>query len=88
LEAMRQGLDQAPRVVWLSDGAPGFWKLYQHYFASVAVGVLDFYHAAGHLWRAAAAYLDGRTKEARWWFELLRHQLRHGRWSQVLRELI
>ena len=88
LEAMRQGLDQAPRVVWLSDGAPGFWKLYQHYFASVAVGVLNFYHAAGHLWRAAAAYLDGRTKEARWWFELLRHQLRHGRWSQVLRELI
>jgi hypothetical protein len=88
LEAMRQGLEQAPQVVWLSDGAPGFWKLYQRYFAAVAIGVLDFYHAAGHLWRAAAAYLDGRTQEARWWFELLRHQLRHGHWSQVLRELI
>lgn len=88
LEALRQGIESAPQVVWLSDGATGLWKLYQRYFAQVAVGVLDFYHAAGHLWRAAAAYLDGRTQQARWWFEKLRHQLRHGQWAQVVQELI
>jgi hypothetical protein len=87
-EALRQGIDTAPQVVWLSDGARGFWNLYQRYFAKVAVGVLDFYHAAGQLWRAAAAYLDGRTSSARWWFELMRHRLRHERRSSVIKELI
>lgn len=88
LEAMRQGIESAPQVVWLSDGAPGFWKLYQRYFAKVAVGVLDFYHAAGHLWRAAAAYFDGRTQTSRVWFEMMRHWLRHGQWSRVIGELV
>ena len=87
-EALRQGVNSAPQVVWLSDGAKGFWRLYERYFADVAVGVLDFYHAAGQLWRAAAAYLDGRTSQSRWWFEWMRHRLRHGRRCSVLKQLI
>ena len=27
LEAVRQGIETAPQVVWLSDGARGFWQL-------------------------------------------------------------
>jgi hypothetical protein len=27
LEAVRQGISQAPQVVWLSDGARGWWRL-------------------------------------------------------------
>ena len=42
------------------------------------MGILDFYHAAQHLWKGAAAWLDGRTTQARRWFGWARHRLRHG----------
>ena len=29
LEAFRQGITTAPQVVWISDGARGFWRLYR-----------------------------------------------------------
>ncbi|WP_254568203.1 hypothetical protein [Oscillatoria sp. HE19RPO] len=74
LEAIRSGLNRASKVVWLSDGGVGFWNLYYQYLAPLnVIGVLDFYHAAGHLWSAAAAYKDGRTKEAKTWFKQWRH---------------
>lgn len=84
LEAHRQSVTTAPQVVWLRDGAKGFWRVYQECFAPWAVGILDFYHAAGHLWRAAAALFDGRTTEAQLFFAHWRHQLRHGQHHQML----
>src|SRR5712691_8840188 len=33
LEAVRQGIRQAPQVVWLSDGARGLWRLYEERLA-------------------------------------------------------
>lgn len=87
LEAHRQSVHSATKVLWLSDGAKGFWRVYQECFASWAVGILDFYHAAGHLWRAATAMFDGRTTEAQKCFETWRHQLRHGQHRQVLQNL-
>jgi len=61
LEALRQGMTTASQVVWISDGARGFWRLYRECFAPKgAVGILDFYHAAQHLWQAASAYQDGK----------------------------
>ncbi len=55
----------------LSDGAKGFWKLYQQCFSQVALGILDFYHAAQKLGQVAAAVLDGRTIKARQGFRLV-----------------
>ncbi len=61
LEALRQGITTAPQVVWISDGARGFWRLYRECFAPTgAVGILDFYHAVQHLWQAASAYHNGK----------------------------
>jgi hypothetical protein len=88
LEALRQGVETAPQVVWLSDGAWGFWRLFQQSFAHIAVGILDFYHAAGYLWQAAEAFgqtYPGRTPQK--WFERLRHQLRHGYVHRIIKEL-
>ena len=48
---------------------------------------LDFYHAAHNLWKGAAAWLDGRTTQARRWFGWARHRLRHGRPDGVLADL-
>lgn len=87
LEALRQGICQARVVVWLSDGGRGFWNLYAQRFATYAIGILDFYHAAQNLWKGATAWLDGRTTQARVWFEAMRHRLRHGEQDRVLDEL-
>jgi hypothetical protein len=87
LEALRQEWQKAKTVVWISDGGKGFWRLYNQCFSLRAIAVLDFYHAAQNLWKAAAACLDGRTKKARQWFKLMRHKLRHGQSKQVISEL-
>ncbi|MBE9061653.1 ISKra4 family transposase [cf. Phormidesmis sp. LEGE 11477] len=88
LEAIRQGIETASQVVWLSDGARGFWRLFEACFAPLAVGILDFYHAAAHLWQAADTYRDGNpARTPQMWFERLRHQLRHGYVHRILAEL-
>lgn len=78
LEALRQDVTTAKQVVWISDGARGFWRLFHTYFAEYAIGILDFYHAVENLWKAAKSWLDGRTTGARGWFVSARHRLRHG----------
>lgn len=87
-EAHRQQISKAKQVVWISDGARGFWRLFEQCFASVAIGILDFYHATGHLFEAAVAYgntVAERTPQQ--WFTRLRHQLRHGYVHRILSEL-
>ena len=88
LEAVRQGISTAPQVVWLSDGARGLWRLYEECLAASATGILDFYHAVQYLWKGAAAWLDGRTTQARRWFGWARHRLRHGQPDGVLADLV
>jgi hypothetical protein len=85
--AVIAGLENATQVAWLSDGGRGFWRLYDHLFAAEAIGILDFYHAAQHLWKSAAAWWDGRTKQAKDWFQQSRHQLRHGQADAVVSDL-
>lgn len=88
LEALRQGITTAPQVVWISDGARGFWRLYHECFAHCATGILDFYHAAQHLWQAANVYQDGNpARTPQQWFEQLRHRLRYGSSKGIIKEL-
>src|SRR5262249_2115924 len=87
LEALRQGTRSAAGVVWVGDGGRGLWRLYAERFGDHARGILDFYHAAQQLGRAAAAWLDGRTIQARRWFGWARHRLRHGMPDGVLADL-
>jgi hypothetical protein len=88
LEAVRQGVCTAVRVVWLADGGRGLWSVFQRLFQAVgAVAILDFYHAAQDLYKGASAWLDGRTRACQQWFADLRHRLRHGHDRQVLAEL-
>lgn len=88
LEALRQGVKEAAQVVWISDGAPGLWRLYRDCFAEYAIGILDFYHAVQHLWQAAIAYRDGNpARTPQMWFARMRHQLRHGFGKHIIKEL-
>jgi hypothetical protein len=88
LEALRQGMTTALQVVWLSDGARGFWRLFQQCFSNYAIGILDFYHAVQHLWKAASAYSDGNpARTPQMWFRRMRYQLRHGFGKRIIKEL-
>jgi hypothetical protein len=87
LEALKQGVKTAPRVVWLSDGARGFWRLFEERFQDYATGVLDFYHAAQNLWSGIKVWLDGRTKQCQTWFTEARHRLRHDQADAVLADI-
>lgn len=88
LETHRQSLETAPQVIWLSDGARGFWGLFERCFADCATGILDFYHAASYLWTAAITYQDGNpARTPQMWFERLRYQLRHGFVHRIIKEL-
>ena len=83
LEAHRQSIESAPQVIWLSDGGRGFWRVYRQCFAHCAVAILDFYHAAGQLWRAATALFNHQAGQ-RQWFKRWRHALRHGHHHTLL----
>jgi len=87
LEALQQGILSAPKVVFLSDGARGFWRLFDERFVKYAQGILDFYHAAQNLWKGAKVWLDGRTKQARTWFSKARRQLRRGQVDKVFEDI-
>ena len=87
LEGLKQGIKEAPQVVWLSDGARGFWRLFDERFQPYATGVLDFYHAAQNMWAGVKVWLDGRTTCCQDWFTDARHRLRHGQASDVLDDI-
>jgi hypothetical protein len=89
LEALRQGMTTASQVVWISDGARGFWRLYRECFTPIgAVGILDFYHATQHLWQVASVYQDGNpARTPQQWFASLRHRLRYGFGKGIIKEL-
>ncbi len=88
LEALRQGLASAPKAVWLSDGAPGFWRIFHEVLAPMkVVGILDFYHTAGQLRTAAETWYFRYMPSAHRWFDLARHDLRHGKVADIIAEI-
>jgi hypothetical protein len=87
LASVQQGVLSSERVVWLSDGGRGFWRLFDERFAKYATGVLDFYHVAQNLWKGSKAWLDGRTQRSRNWFTKARRRLRRGKANMVLADI-
>ena len=87
LAAVQQGVLSSQRVVWLSDGGRGFWRLFDERFAQYATGVLDFYHVVQNLWKGAKAWLDGRTQRSRDWFARARRRLRRGKANKVMADI-
>jgi len=83
--AQRWWADEATRVVGMGDGAPWIWNLFGEHFPG-AVEIVDFYHAAEHLWATGEAlYGDRHTCGAtRSWVRRYLHRLRHGRIDLVL----
>ena len=85
-EALRRGLHQAQKVYVVADGAAWIWNIVEDRFTGAAQ-VLDYYHAAQHLW-AVADELHGEDRQAgRRWVRPLLHMLKHGQEDKVRRRL-
>src|SRR5215213_1095311 len=75
-EVMRRGVERAPVVVAVSDGAPWIQEFVDLHCPQ-AVRILDFAHAAGYLAEAAQAAFGPGTPQTSEWFAAQRHALRH-----------
>jgi hypothetical protein len=87
LLSIKEGIKTATQVAWISDGGKGFWGVYNELFSKAAQGILDFYHASQNIWKAAKKCLDGRTNEAKDWFEEVRKKLKAGKATEIIDEL-
>ncbi len=80
------GLAQLRPVEVLGDGAAWIWALAADHFGE-RTEVVDFYHAAEHLWTVARALYGEGTPAATAWAEQQRHALRHQGVAPVLAAL-
>jgi hypothetical protein len=85
-EALREGLGRARQVLFLGDGADWVWNLKKDRW-NQAVELLDFYHGSQHLWELGRALHGQSEPMLSQWVHPLRHQLRHGKEKQVLRQI-
>jgi hypothetical protein len=66
LEAHRRGLEGAPRVAVLGDGAAWIWLLAEEHFPG-AVHIVDWFHASERIWALGRALLGTETPETTCW---------------------
>ena len=81
-EACRRGVDQAQRVLCISDGAAWIWAIVFVCFA-VRVEILDFWHATQRLWTCAQQGC-ATPAEATEWVLRQKGALAHSRLRDVL----
>jgi hypothetical protein len=77
------GYQHARLRAFIADGAQWLWKLAGEYFAS-AVQILDWYHLAEHVPKAAGALHGEGTEAATGWAKGLKDELWEGRAAQAL----
>jgi hypothetical protein len=78
LAALKSGLEQAREVVVLGDGAEWIWNLAGEHFHG-ATEILDYYHAAEHVWKVGPVlYGENSALGKRWAEERCRDLKEHG----------
>ena len=84
-QACRWGADQVGRLVVMGDGAKWIWNLADEHFPQ-GLQILDFYHAAEHLWKFAEQAFGDRQQTAatRSWARRYVKYLKRGRVDLVL----
>lgn len=85
-EAQARGLGRARATLVVGDGAPWIWSLAADRWPG-AHQLLDFYHAAQHLWSVGVALHGEGTPATAAWVDRQCHRLRHGQERVVLKEL-
>jgi hypothetical protein len=78
------GYPNARRRAFVADGAHWLWKLAEDYFPS-AVQILDWYHLAEHVHKAAGAVFGEGSAGAKAWAEARKEELWQGKAREALR---
>lgn len=82
-EAVSRGLNQAPKVVVIGDGAPWVWNLADLHFPG-ATKIVDFYHAAEHLGELARLLHPQDEVGRKAWFKGMRKKLKKGEVAEII----
>jgi hypothetical protein len=83
LLARQLGYQNAKRRAFIADGAAWLWKLQEAYFPS-ATAILDGYHLAEHVHKAANALHGQGQPEAQQWATQIKDELWQGRAATAL----
>jgi hypothetical protein len=83
LLAREVGYANAPLRAFIADGAQWLWRLAEQYFGS-AVQILDWYHLAEHVHKAAKALWGEGADAAKQWSKRLKEELWEGRGHNAL----
>ena len=84
--AVAAGLATAQEVVVLGDGAEWIWNLATEHFHG-ATQILDFYHAAEHIWQLVPVLYGEGSPQGKRWAEAQCRQLKEQGPSGLLRAL-
>jgi hypothetical protein len=83
LLARSVGYQNAKQRAFIADGAAWLWKLQEAYFGS-ATAILDWYHLAEHVHKAANAVSGQGSPEAQAWAKRIKDDLWEGRTGSAL----
>jgi hypothetical protein len=78
LLARRLGYQNAKQRAFIADGAAWLWKLQEAYFPR-ATAILDWYHLAEHVHKAANALYGQGSQQAQEWARRIKDELWEGR---------
>ncbi len=88
LEMIKQGVNTAEQVVWISDGSKWLWRIMGELLNGITViGILDFYHAAQNVGKGLKAWLKASTTAYWCWFRKARKLLKASETDKILAEL-
>lgn len=80
------GVERAALVLFLADGSHWCWNLCKTHFPQ-AVQILDIFHLAGHVLKAAVIFWGESSSEAKVWAKETLIKILQGNLDQVLAEL-
>lgn len=83
LLARAAGYQHAQQRAFIADGAAWLWKLHQAYFRN-ATPILDWYHLAEHVHKAANVLHGQGSEEAKQWARRIKDELWEGRVAKGL----
>lgn len=87
VEGLKLGLGANPEVVVIADGAHWIWNEAEKNLPKERVEIIDFYHASEKLWSLAKLAFGEESPQTKAWAERQAHQLKKGKFRQVLKSL-
>lgn len=85
--ACQCGLETAPQVVLLGDGAAWIWEHIAAVLGEKTICITDWYHVTEHLWSCAKVLFGEGTEAAKTWEKDLQDLLWEGQVQKVLGQL-